>query len=194
LRANIPIAIYLAETARGTIVDELPAHIEMARIFKADGIRRVLTGEGADDLFGAFPFALRYYQGRELKEFLQRELLRGLPDELAILQDVYSPWDVSLVHPYWTRELRSLGYSLPLHYRVDSRRLMKRVLRDAFADLLPDHLRMRPKGVPRDCTQIRGVLEEVFGGGPARYRSILDKMMKRRSKWPDELLRTLQNK
>ncbi|HEY6252353.1 MAG TPA: asparagine synthase C-terminal domain-containing protein [Candidatus Angelobacter sp.] len=194
LLENLPLAIYLAETPRGTIVDELPAHIEMARFFSARGIRCVLTGEGADDLFGAFPFALRYYQGRELKAFLQKELVRGLPDELAILQNVYSPWGVSLVHPYWTEELRWLGFSLPLRYRVDDKRLMKRVLRDAFSDLLPNHLLMRPKGVPRDCAQIRTVLERVFGAAPNRYHPILGKMMKRRSRWPKEVLHTLQHR
>jgi asparagine synthetase B (glutamine-hydrolysing) len=194
LRANIPAAVYLGETARGTIVDELAAHIEMARFFKSQNIRHVLTGEGADDLFGAFPFALRYHRGRQLTAFLQKELMQGLPDELAVLQAVYSPWGVSLVYPYWTEELCSLGYNLPLHYRVDRKRLMKRVLRDAFADLLPPRLLMRPKGVPRDCTQIREVLESAFGNAPGRYRSILSKMMRGRSQWPDELLRTLRNK
>jgi asparagine synthetase B (glutamine-hydrolysing) len=194
LLANIPLAIYLAETARGTIVDELPAHIEMARFFATQGIRCVLTGEGADDLFGAFPFALRYYRGRELQAFVRRELVRGLPDELAVLQNIYLPWGISLVHPYWTEELRRLGFSLPLRYRVDHKRLMKRVLRDAFSDLLPNHLLTRPKGVPRDCTQIRTVLGKVFGDAPNRYRPILSKMMKRRSRWPEELLHTLQNR
>ena len=194
LLANIPLAIYLAETARGTIVDELPAHIEMARFFAAQGIHSVLTGEGADDLFGAFPFALRYYQGRELKAFLRRELMRGLPEELAVVQNVYLPWGISLVHPYWTEELRALGYSLPLSYRIDRRRLMKRVLRDAFSDLVPTHLLMRPKGVPRECMQVRPVLEKFFGAASNRYHPILRKMMKRRSRWPEELLHILQNK
>ena len=194
LQANIPAAVYLAETARGTIVDELPAHIEMARFFKCHNIRYVLSGEGADDLFGAFPFALRYHRGRQLKAFLQKELTQGLPDELAVLQSVYSPWGVSLFYPYLSEELLRIGYNLPLRYRVDRKRLMKRVLRDAFADFVPPHLLMRPKGVPRDCAQIRSVLELTFGNAPGRYRSILSKMMRGHSQWPEELLRILRKK
>jgi len=180
---NIPLATYLAETSRGTIVDELAAHIEIARFFSAAGVRYLVTGEGADDLFGAFPFALRFYRGRELTNFLRSELLEGTPNELAQLQDVYTPWGITLAHPYWTSELRRIGFGLPLRRRIDRGRLMKRVLRDAFADLLDAEAIARPKGVPRDCAQIRQVLEAEFGTSPHRYRSILRTMMTRQL-WP----------
>jgi asparagine synthetase B (glutamine-hydrolysing) len=183
LRRNVPLAIYLAETSRGTIVDELAAHIEVARFFSAAGVPRVITGEGADDLFGAFPFALRYYRGRELTRFLRRELLEGAPDELAQLQDAYTPWGIALVHPYWTDDLRRIGYGLPLERRIDRSRLMKRVLRDAFADLLDPRVILRPKGVPRDRTQIRDVLEAEFGASPQRYKSAMRIIMSRQ-RWP----------
>lgn len=190
---DIPAATYLAETARGTIVDELPAHMAIARCFRAHRIGHVLTGEGADDLFGAFPSALRYYRGQQLRSFLQRELLFGLPDELAILQNVYSFWGVSLVHPYWNKDLRALGHWLPVRYRIDKQRLMKSILRKAFADLIPEPLLSRPKGVPRDCTQMRQVLESAFGKSPNRYRPILSKMMERGSEWREKQLSTLRN-
>jgi Asparagine synthase len=190
---DIPAAAYLGETARSTIVDELPAHVAMARYFRTHRIRQVLTGEGADDLFGAFPFALRYYRGPKLRSFLQRELLFGLPDELAIVQNVYSFWGVALVHPYWNEELRAIGHWLPLAYRIDKQRLMKSVLRRAFADLVPEPLLSRAKGVPRDCTQIRQVLESSFGRSPNRYRPALSKMMERGSAWRERQLSTLQN-
>jgi asparagine synthetase B (glutamine-hydrolysing) len=184
IRRNVPLGIYLAETSRSTIVDELAAHIEVARRFYTIGVNCLVTGEGADDLFGAFPSALRYYRGRELARFLRHELVQGLPDELAELQDVYTPWGITLVHPYWTAELRNIGYGLPVPYRVDRQRLMKRILRDAFADMLPSDLIERPKGVPRDCAQIRDVLEKRFGQSPSRYRPIFRTMMSRRHLWP----------
>jgi asparagine synthetase B (glutamine-hydrolysing) len=193
LVSNIPISVYLGETARGTIVDELPAHVAMARFLHSRGIRQVLTGEGADDLFGAFPSALRFYRGEELRLFLQHELLVGLPDELAVVQNIYSFWGISLVLPYWTEELRSIGYWLPLEQRIDKQRLMKTVLRRAFADMVPEHLLSRPKGVPRDCTQIRLALESAYGTSPDRYRPVLSKMMERDSEWREKQLSTLRN-
>jgi asparagine synthetase B (glutamine-hydrolysing) len=190
---DIPAAAYLGETARSTIVDELPAHIAMARYFRAHRIRQVLTGEGADDLFGAFPSALRYYRGSKLRSFLQHELLYGLPDEMAIVQNVYSFWGVALVHPYWNEELRAIGHWLPMAYRIDKQRLMKSVLRRAFSDLIPEPLLSRAKGVPRDCTQIRQVLEASFGKSPNRYRPALSKMMERGSAWREKQLSTLRS-
>lgn len=188
---NVPIAIYLGETARGTIVDELVMHVEAAQVLASWKINRILTGGGADDLFGTFPFVLRYYRGAQLRAHLQRGLLKALPDELALMQNVYSAWRISLVHPYWSEDLRAIGYHLPLRYRVDGRRLMKRVLRDAFKDLLCELLGedtlLRPKGVPRDCAQVRPILAEKFGVNPQRYRRIFSKMMKRRTQWPREL-------
>jgi len=188
---NIPLAIYLAESFRGTIVDELAAHIEVARLLSAEGLDRILTGAGADDLFGTFPHALRYHRGLQLRAHLQQGLLKALPDELGLMQNIYSPWGISLVHPYWTKALREIGFHLPLRYRIDSRRLMKRVLRDAFADLLPAEVLARPKGVPRDCAQFREVLEQHFGDSPHRYRPIFRKLMKGRSRWLPKLSPTL---
>jgi asparagine synthetase B (glutamine-hydrolysing) len=190
---NISISAYLGETARSTIVDELPAHIAVARLLHSQGIRQVLTGEAADDLFGAFPSALRFYCGQQLRSFLQLELMVGLPDELAIVQNIYSHWGISLILPYWTEELRSVGYWLPVKQRIDKERLMKTVLRRAFADIVPQHLVTRPKGVPRDCTQIRGVLESAYGRSSNRYRSALSKMMERNSVWREKQLSTLRN-
>jgi asparagine synthetase B (glutamine-hydrolysing) len=190
---NVPVAAYLAETARSTIVDELPAHIAVAQYFHARRIRHVLTGEGADDLFGAFPSALRFYRGAQLRSFLQRELLFGLPDELAIIQNIYSFRGITLVHPYWNEELRALGHWLPMRYRIDRQRLMKMVLRQAFADLIPEPFLSRPKGVPRDSAQMREVLEASFGKSPNRYRPLLGKMMERGSEWHEKQLSTLKN-
>jgi hypothetical protein len=172
LRRNVPRAVQLAETCRGTIVDELAAHVEVARFLSSNGVRRVLTGEGADDLFGAFPSALRFFAATELKAHLRKELIEGLPDELALVQAIYSPGRIRLVHPFWTPELRAIGYHLPLRYRIDRSRLMKRVLRDAFRDLLPEDICLRPKGVPRECTPIRRTLEEAFGNSRERYRDL----------------------
>lgn len=191
---DLPAALYLAETSRGTIADELPAHIAMSRYLHRRGIRQVLTGGCADDLFGAFPFALRYYRGPQLRSFLQSGLRFALPDELAMLQNIYSYWGISLVHPYWSEDLRSIGHWLPLGYRVDKQRRMKTVLRSAFADIVPEQFVMRPKGVPRDCAQIRQVLAAAFGDSPNRYRPLLSKMMERGSEWPERQLPTLRNR
>lgn len=187
LAKNVPIAVALSETPRGTIVDDGVALVEVARTLSEAGFSAVWTGEAADDLFGGFKFPLRYYRGQQLNRYYQHELDVSLPNELCILQKIFEPWSISVVHPFWTAALKALGQSLPLEYRIDSRRLMKRVLRDAFSDILPCEIRERPKGITRDTTQIRLVLESRFGKSRERYRAVFHHIFRDGFRWPARL-------
>lgn len=69
---NLPLALYLAETPRGTIIDDCTALVEIARLLAAKGFKQVWMGEAADDLFGGFKFALRYYRGAQLRAYYRR--------------------------------------------------------------------------------------------------------------------------
>jgi asparagine synthetase B (glutamine-hydrolysing) len=181
---NVPLAVALAETYRGTIVDDCAALIEVASQLARAGFKTVWMGEAADDLFGSFKFALRYYRGLRLKAYYRHELDVSLPDELAILQRIFAIWGISVVQPFWTADLKEIGYNLPLRYRVDHARLMKMVLRDAFADRLPVDVVRRAKGVTRDTTQIRFVLERHYGLSRERYRSIFNRIFGDALQWP----------
>jgi asparagine synthetase B (glutamine-hydrolysing) len=184
LRANVPLAVALAETPRGTIIDDCVALIEVAKCLYSRGFSTVWTGDGADDLFGGFKFVLNYYRGRELKEYFRRSLDLALPDEMAIIQRVFEPWRISVIHPFWTAELKAIGRSLPLRHRLDRRRLMKRILRDAFSDTLPEEICRRPKGATRDTTQVRWVLEQEYGCSRERYRPLFHEIFRSEFQWP----------
>jgi hypothetical protein len=184
LVGNTAQAVALAETPRGTIIDDCVALLEVAQILKRRGFSTVVMGEAADDLFGGFKFALRYYRGRQLQQYFLNELNVSLPNELCIIQKMFEPWGISVVHPYWTLELKQLTETLPLDVRVDSKRLMKRILRDAFGDILPVEIKERPKGVTRDTTQIRLVLEKRFGKSRERYRGLFRQIFRDGFRWP----------
>ncbi len=188
---NLPLAVFLSETPRGTIIDESTALIELARHIRNAGYRHVWIGEAADDLFGGFKFTLRYYQGQQLRKYYRQQLKRDLPNELAMVQNNFSPWGISVVDPFWTPELMSIGYNLPLRYRIDPRRLMKLVLREAFSGDLPEQIVTRPKCVTRDATGVRVILEDDFGTSRDRYRSIFNELFKGENKWNKKLIRTL---
>ena len=190
---NLPLGIYLAETPRGTIVDDCVALVEVARRIAEAGYSQVLMGEAADDLFGGFKFALRYYRGPQLRAYYRAQLAHDLPNELAIIQNVFAWFGISVVQPMWTSELLRIGYNLPLRFRLDRQRLMKQVLRDAFATDLPSEIVNRPKCVTRDSTQIRYVLEEEFGTGRERYRALFHIMMGQRARWPRKFLQQLKS-
>jgi asparagine synthetase B (glutamine-hydrolysing) len=180
---NVPLAISLAETSRGTVIDDCAALIEVARVVSEAGYSTLWMGEAADDLFGSFKFPLRLYRGLRLRQYYQHELDVSLPNELAILQKVFEPWGIALVQPFWTQALKIIGYNLPVAFRVDPERLMKRVVRDAFANILPAEIVNRPKCITRDSTQVRDVLEAKFGCSRERYRPVFKKIFAQEGKW-----------
>jgi asparagine synthetase B (glutamine-hydrolysing) len=188
LVADIPLGIYLAESFRGTIVDDTPLLIAAARALREAGAASVWMGEGADDLFGGFKFALKYYKGAELAEYYRRQLRFDLPNELAIIQNVFAAWGISVAQPFWTRRLREIGLQLPLDRRVDPQRNMKQVLRDAFAGELPQWIAQRPKVATRDGTGARQILASHYGTSPNRYRTMFRRVLEGRSRWRDERL------
>jgi asparagine synthetase B (glutamine-hydrolysing) len=183
---NVPPAILLAETPRGTIVDPCAALIEVAKRLSRAGFSFVVMGEAADDLFGSFTFALRYKRGQGLRKYYRAELDVGLPDEKAVVQRVFGAWGISVVDPFWTRELKAIGYNIPLSFRLDPKRLMKRVLRDGFQDLLPLEIVLRPKVVTRNGSQIRYVLESHFGTSKDRYRSLFHQIFRSETTWREK--------
>lgn len=191
LLRNIRLGVFLCETPRGTIVDEAVALIEVAKRLREDGHSRIWMGEPADDLFGAFKFVLRYFRGRQLRNYLRRQIILDSPNELAILQNLFAPWGVSVFHGYWTADLLRFGYGLPLRYRVDPHRVMKKLLREAFRADLPQSIVDRPKCVPRDATGVRSILEKRFGRARERYRPFFKSLFGREKEWPFEFQREL---
>lgn len=186
---NVPLAILLAETWRGTIIDPSTALIEVAKHMSKTGFSSVIMGEAADAIFGSFTFILRYKKGRELQRYYRRQLDLGLPEEIAVVQRIFAPWELSLARPYWTSQLKKIGYNIPLPYRVDPRRAMKRILRDAFKDLLPEEIIHRPKVVARNGSQVRFALNDRFGTSPDRYKQTFNWIFAERTRdgtsfWP----------
>jgi asparagine synthetase B (glutamine-hydrolysing) len=150
-----------------------------------DGFSSAIMGEAADALFGSFTFILRYKKGTELQSYYRRQLDFGLPEEIAVVQRIFEAWDLSLARPYWTPQLKKIGYNIPLSYRVDPQRAMKRILRDAFKDLLPEEIVHRPKVVTRNGSQVRYALEDRFGVSPHRYRPLFRRIFAERgASWP----------
>jgi asparagine synthase (glutamine-hydrolysing) len=186
---DLPLAVLLCETHRGTIVDPGVALIATAKRLAREGYTQIWMGEPADDLFGALKFVLRFFRGPELRSYLRRQIERDSPNEMAVIQNIFAHYGISVCYAYWTPKLLQLGYNLPFRFRVDRRRLMKRVLREAFRDDLPEEIVQRPKQVPRDATGVRAVLEEAFGKSRERYRPIFKNLFGRETEWPSELRR-----
>jgi asparagine synthetase B (glutamine-hydrolysing) len=130
----------------------------------------VYSGEGADRIFGSFCFVLRFLHLEDFPEYAHQAVATSLPTTLSTFQKVfYGAAKLQMIFPYMYYPLATYALSLPASYRVDKSRLMKIVLREAFSGEIPDEFRLRKKGITRETTNIRYVLEKKWGTSRYRY-------------------------
>jgi len=166
---NAVPAVFASELHRGTFVDDAVVYLEVAKTLSMSGVRTVLVGEAGDDCFGCFPSMLRFYRGHALQSKLRRELLVGSPNDYAAIQKIFSFFGIRIIDPFLSLAVARLGYCLPLDMRIDQQRLMKPVLRRAFASDLPPEIVSREKHVSRDVSGVRETMVESLGSGRNRY-------------------------
>jgi len=170
---SVKEAVWASETARTTLVDEMCGMIYLARRMRANSVNVAYSGEGADSIFGSFLHILRFIPKRGLSSYLHNSVQRSLPESLSVIQRVFHErGNVETVFPYMYRPLVSYSLGLPIDYRVDKLRVMKIAFRRAFAGLIPEEFLWRAKGITRDTTHLRYVLEREFGTSRYRYNEI----------------------
>lgn len=173
----VPAAVWASETARTTLVDEMCGMIYVARRMREDSVNVAYSGEGADSIFGSFLHILRFIPKKDLPSYLHSSVQRSLPESLSIIQRVFHECgNVKTVFPYMYLPLVSYSLGLPIEYRVDKSRVMKVAFRRAFAGLIPDEFLWRTKGITRDTTHLRYVLERKLGTSRYRYRETHKKL------------------
>jgi len=144
---------------------------------RADSVNVAYSGEGADSIFGSFLNILRFIPKRGLSSYLHSSVERSLPESLSTIQRVFHECgNVETVFPYMYLPLVSYSLGLPIDHRVDKLRVMKIAFRRAFAGLIPEEFLWRTKGITRDTTHLRHVLERKFGTSRYRYREIHSKL------------------
>jgi asparagine synthetase B (glutamine-hydrolysing) len=166
---DVDAAVLLSETRRGTFIDDAVVYVQIARHLRKCGVGAAFIGEAADDVFGCLPYNLRYYQGGELLRKLRRSLMERAPADFSAMSRVFDHFGVTLIDPYLSAPIASLGFRLPLEMRVDAERLMKPVLRKAFADDLPAEITRRTKRVSRDVSGVRDIMADAFGVSRERF-------------------------
>ena len=138
--------IHHLETYDVTTVRAATPMYLLARRIKAMGIKMVITGEGADEIFGGY---LYFHKAPDAEEF-HAELLRKL-DQLHLFDCLranksLAAWGIEGRVPFLDREFLDVAMSFDsAHKMCGEDKMEKHVLRSAFSDYLPDEIVWRQK-------------------------------------------------
>ncbi|WP_423924445.1 asparagine synthase B [Candidatus Palauibacter sp.] len=118
----------------------------MARRIKAMGIKMVLSGEGADEVFGGYLYFHRAPDARAFHEETVRKLDQLHKYDCLRANKSMAAWGVEARVPFLDREFLDVAMSLdPESKRPADGRMEKHILREAFEGLLPDEILWRQK-------------------------------------------------
>jgi asparagine synthase (glutamine-hydrolysing) len=110
------------------------------------GIKMVLSGEGADEVFGGYLYFHKAPNARELHEETVRKLERLHSFDCLRANKSMAAWGIEARVPFLDLRFLDVAMNLdPADKMVRARGLEKRVLREAFADHLPDVVLKRQK-------------------------------------------------
>lgn len=138
--------IYHLETYDITTVRASVPMYLLARVIKSMGIKMVLSGEGADELFGGYlyfhkaPNAKEFHDEnvRKLKSLHQYDCLRANKSLAA--------WGIEGRVPFLDKEFMDTAMRInPTDKLINEERMEKWVLRKAFEDVLPKEVAWRQK-------------------------------------------------
>ncbi|MBD1391224.1 asparagine synthase B [Neiella sp. HB171785] len=139
--------IYHLETYDVTTIRASTPMYLMARQIKAMGIKMVLSGEGADEIFGGY---LYFHKAPNAQEF-HEELLRKL-DKLNLFDclranKAMSAWGVEARVPFLDKKFMDVAMRInPADKMCGSNgKMEKHILREAFAHYLPESVAWRQK-------------------------------------------------
>ena len=136
-------AIRMSElTEYGDIINAIVS-VPLFRRARDLGIKVLLTGDGSDELFGGYAMYDRIGPTTSRRLFLH--MIRNLHrTELQRVDRVSLGHGVEARVPYLDLSLVELAMRLPVGLKVRDGQ-EKWIIRQAFADLLPDYIRRRPK-------------------------------------------------
>lgn len=138
--------IYFIETYDVTTVRASTPMYLLARVIKSMGIKMVLSGEGADEVFGGYLYFHKAPDAREFHEETVRKLGKLHQYDCLRANKSLSAWGVEGRVPFLDKEFLDVAMSLNPEYKMCPGTVMeKKVVREAFSDMLPDSVAWRQK-------------------------------------------------
>lgn len=138
--------IYYIETYDVTTVRASTPMYLLARVIKSMGIKMVLSGEGADEVFGGYLYFHKAPNARAFHEETVRKLSKLHLYDCLRANKSLSAWGVEGRVPFLDKEFLDVAMRLnPEAKMCPGTTIEKRILREAFATMLPDSVAWRQK-------------------------------------------------
>lgn len=138
--------IYHLETYDITTVRASTPMYLLARVIKSMGIKMVLSGEGADEIFGGYLYFHKAPDAKEFHEETVRKLSKlYLYDNLRANKSL-AAWGVEGRVPFLDKEFMDVAMRLnPKDKMCGNGKIEKHILRETFEDYLPQEVAWRQK-------------------------------------------------
>jgi len=138
--------IYNLETYDITTVRASTPMYLMARVIKSMGIKMVLSGEGADELFGGYLYFHKAPNAREFHEETVRKLSKLHQYDCLRANKSLAAWGIEGRVPFLDKEFMDVAMSTnPKDKMINKERMEKWIVRKAFENYLPESIIWRQK-------------------------------------------------
>lgn len=138
--------IYYIETYDVTTVRASTPMYLLARVIKSMGIKMVLSGEGADEIFGGYLYFHKAPDARAFHEETVRKLSKLYLYDCLRANKSLAAWGVEGRVPFLDKEFLDIAMRLnPEAKMCPGKTIEKKIVREAFADLLPESVAWRQK-------------------------------------------------
>ena len=138
--------IYFIETYDVTTVRASTPMYLLARVIKSMGIKMVLSGEGADEVFGGYLYFHKAPTPQAFHEETVRKLSKLHLYDCLRANKSLSAWGVEGRVPFLDKEFLDVAMHLnPAAKMCPGHSIEKRIVREAFADMLPESVAWRQK-------------------------------------------------
>ncbi|MBQ4863094.1 asparagine synthase B [Pseudoalteromonas sp. MMG013] len=138
--------VYHLETYDVTTIRASTPMYLMSRQIKAMGIKMVLSGEGADELFGGYLYFHKAPNAKEFHEELNRKVSKLHMFDCLRANKSMAAWGVEARVPFLDKEFVDIAMrSNPDYKMCKDGRIEKHILREAFDGYLPDSVLWRQK-------------------------------------------------
>ena len=138
--------IYFIETYDVTTVRASTPMYLLARVIKSMGIKMVLSGEGADEIFGGYLYFHKAPSAKAFHEETVRKLSKLHYYDCLRANKSLSAWGVEGRVPFLDKEFLDVAMRTnPEAKMCPGSTIEKKIVREAFADMLPEEIAWRQK-------------------------------------------------